>query len=78
MVQYIIANEVGAVASQVERQPFDELEIRWLKAWITKNGGTPPANTYQSSHWKKIVEVLGKTPSKRQTENMLIFYLNAA
>lgn len=74
--QYIIANEAGAVASQVQKQPFDELEIRWLKAWIVKNLGTPPTNSYLSSHWAAAVRVLGKTAQKRTSDNMMTFFLN--
>lgn len=78
MVQYIQTNEAGAVVSQVQKQPMDELEIRWLKAWITTNGGTPPNNTYQSSHWHAIVATIGKTPVRNMSTNMMTFFANAA
>lgn len=80
MVQYIQTNEAGLNAAQkaiVQQQPFDELEFRWIRAWITANGGTPPNNGYQSSHWAHAVAMLGKTPSKRMSANMMTFYLNA-
>lgn len=77
MVKYIITNEVGVVASQVHKAPFDELEIRWIRAWITTNGGTPQANNYLSSQWAKAVETLGKTVRHNQSSNMMTFFSNA-
>jgi hypothetical protein len=81
MVQYIQTNEAGlnaAAKAVVQRQPFDELEIRWAKVWLTTNGVTPPNNTYLSSHWNAIARKLGFTPSKYINDNMYTFFANAA
>lgn len=81
MMQYIQNNEPGMTAPKkalVQAQPFDELILRWLKVWITANGGTPPSNRYLSSHWMAAVSLLGKPVSKYVGDNQTTFFLNAA
>lgn len=52
-----------------------ELELRWLRKYITDNGGT--ATGEYADLWKRAVLAAGQTPKSRTTENMQIFYLFA-
>lgn len=56
---------------------LQDLQIRWMKKWITTNGGTPPNSKFESVLWKTMVSTLGKPVSNITGQNIFTFFANA-
>ena len=67
--------QLGSGAAKSDN--LDVLEKKWLRKWIVDNGGTPVGN-YNSDLWAQAVAILSTPVSKNQTENQVLFYLNAS
>lgn len=56
----------------------EDLEVMWLRKYITDKGGTPTPTAYNTDLWKQVVAIIGQTPTNFLNDNKILFYVNAA
>ncbi len=66
---------VKFVGSFLAGTTFHDMEWAWLVKVISDSG--QDSSGRWSDKWRKMVIAVGKTPTKYQKQNKLLFYLNA-